>query len=72
MARHHFVPQFLLRRWAVQGKFVAYHFEPAAGRVIENPKAIVASACQIKNLNVFFGMPRYSATFRKRNFSLPM
>ena len=25
MARHHFVPQFLLRRWAVKGKFLAYH-----------------------------------------------
>jgi hypothetical protein len=49
MARHHFVPQFLLRKWASEGKFVGYHFEPGANRVIENPNALVASACQIKN-----------------------
>ena len=36
--------QFLLRRWAVKGKFVAYHFEPSAGRVIENAKAMLIEA----------------------------
>lgn len=72
MARHHFVPQFLLRQWAVSGKFVAYHFEPSAGgRVIENTKAIVASACQIKDLNTFFGVPASQRDFPETQFFTP-
>jgi hypothetical protein len=61
MARHHFVPQFLLRNWATQqGKLVGYHFEPGANRVIENPDALVTSACQIRNLNTYFGVASQS------------
>src|SRR5262245_65550490 len=55
MGRDDFVPQFLLERWASRGRFVAYYFEGAAGKVIESGKAIVASACQISNLNTFYG-----------------
>src|SRR5215813_9971053 len=56
MARHHYVPQFLLGRWATAGRFVSYYFEPGSRKVIENPKAIVASACQIPDLNTYFGV----------------
>jgi Protein of unknown function (DUF4238) len=71
MARHHFVPQFLLRHWATNGKFVSYHFEISASRVIENPKAIVASACQIENLNTFFGVPASQRDFPETQFLTP-
>ena len=71
MARHHFVPQFLLRRWATNGKFVSYHFEISANRVIENPKAIVASACQIENLNTFFGVPASQRDFPETQYLTP-
>jgi hypothetical protein len=47
MARHHYVPQFLLRGWATSGTFYAYHWNDGAKRVIENETASVASACQI-------------------------
>jgi Protein of unknown function (DUF4238) len=72
MARHHFVPQFLLRRWAKNGIFAAYHFEPGAGRVIENPKAQVASACQIANLNNFFGVHTADRDFPETRFFTPV
>ena len=58
MARHHYVPQFLLRGWATNGKLYAYHWNDGAKRVIENDKASVASACQIRDLNVFFGVSK--------------
>jgi len=68
MARHHFVPQFLLRRWANGGQFVAHYFEAAADRVIENPKATVASSCQIANLNNFFGVQAADRDFPETGF----
>jgi hypothetical protein len=55
MARHQYVPQFLLRRWAIQGRFVGHYFESAASKVIVNTKATAASACQIRNLNAYIG-----------------
>ena len=67
MARHHFVPLFLLRRWAVNG----ISFEPSVGRVIENARAIVASACQIKNLNTFFAVPAAQRDFPETQFFTP-
>jgi hypothetical protein len=72
MARHHFVPQFLLRRWATSGKSVAYFFEAAADRVIENPKALVASACQIADLNTFFGVRAADRDFPETGFFTPI
>ncbi len=71
MARHHFVPQFLLRNWATDGKFVAYHFEPGANRVIENANALVASACQIRNLNTYFGVGASQRDFPEVGFFTP-
>jgi hypothetical protein len=71
MARHHFVPQFLLRNWATHGKIVAYHFEPGANRVIENPNALVASACQIRNLNTYFGVGTSQRDFAEVGFFTP-
>jgi len=68
---HHFVPQFLLKRWAANGRFVAYYFETAANRVIENGKATVASACQIADLNVLFGVHVSQRDFPERAFFTP-
>src|SRR5208282_2588819 len=72
MARHHFVPQFLLRRWATNGRFVAYYFETAASRVIENSKAAVTSACQIADLNTFFGVHISQRDFPETGFFTPI
>src|SRR5262245_8779479 len=71
MARHHYVPQFLLERWATRGRFVAYYFESAAGKVIENAKAIVASACQISNLNTFYGVDKSQRDAPETRFFTP-
>jgi hypothetical protein len=68
---HHFVPQFLLRRWAEDRRFVAYYYEAAANRVIENGKATVASACQIADLNTFFGVHVSRRDFPERGFFTP-
>jgi hypothetical protein len=69
MARHHFVPQHPLRRSARSGKFVAYYFEATAGRVIENPKAVVASACQIADLNAYWSCGQPIETSWRRTSS---
>jgi Protein of unknown function (DUF4238) len=71
VARHHFVPQFLLKQWATRGQFVAYHFEPTPGKVIENPKAIVASACQVRNLNTYIGVPASQRDYPETGFFTP-
>jgi Protein of unknown function (DUF4238) len=72
MARHHYVPQFLLRGWASSGKFHSYHWNDGAKRVIENNKASVASACQIRDLNVFFGAPKAQRDFPEVGFFTPI
>ena len=74
MSRHHYVPQFLLRRWGsgdVSGKFVSYHYEEGARRVIENSKSNIASACQIKNLNTFFGVKSSDRDFPETRYFTP-
>jgi len=71
MARHHFVAQFLLRNWATEGRLIAYHFEPRANRVIENANALVASACQIPNLNTYFGVEASQRDFPEIGFFTP-
>jgi hypothetical protein len=69
--RHHFVPQFLLRNWASNGRFVSYYFPEDAAGVIENERATVASACQITDLNVFFGVPKSQRDFPETKFFTP-
>jgi len=71
MARHHYVPQFLLRGWATNGKLYAYHWNDGAKRVIENDKASVGSACQIRDLNVFFGVSKAQRDFPEVGFFTP-
>jgi hypothetical protein len=53
MADHHYVPKFLLRKWATRGLFPGYYWDQELGRVIENRRCSVKSSCQIKDLNVF-------------------
>jgi Protein of unknown function (DUF4238) len=72
MARHHYVPQFLLREWATNGRFVAYYFEHASGKVVENAKATVASACQISDLNTYFGVHASQRDFPETGFFTPV
>ena len=71
MARHHYVPQFLLRRWATNGRFVGYYCEAASGRVIENTKATIASACQIPDLNTYFGVHASQRDYPEIGFFTP-
>jgi hypothetical protein len=69
---HHYVPRFLLNRWATSnGRLVAYFFETKSSKVIENPKATVAHACEIKNLNVFFGVQASRRDFPETGFFTP-
>jgi hypothetical protein len=72
MARHHYVPRFLLRGWATKGRLVAYYFEAASGKVIENAKAAVASACQIPDLNTYFGVHVSQRDFPETGFFTPL
>jgi hypothetical protein len=71
MARHHYVPQSLLRGWATNGKLYAYYWEENAKQVIENAKASVASACQIPDLNTFFGTSKAQRDFPEVGFFAP-
>jgi hypothetical protein len=71
MARHHYVPQFLLREWATNGRLTAYYFETASTKVIENAKAAVASACQIPDLNSYFGVDLSQRDFPETGFFTP-
>jgi hypothetical protein len=57
MARHHFVPQFMLRRWATNGQINSFWWDTAAKKVLERPVA-VRKACQIEDLNAFYGASR--------------
>ena len=71
MARHHYVPRFLLRRWSTSGRFVAYYWDDASNRPVENQKATVASACQIPDLNTFLGVPESQRDFPETGFFTP-
>jgi hypothetical protein len=71
MARHHYIPQFLLRKWATNGRLTAYYFETGSGKVIENAKAAVASACQISDLNSYFGVHLTQRDFPETGFFTP-
>jgi len=62
---------FCLENWSVNGRFVSYYFEHAADRVIDNDKATVASACQIADLNTFFGLPKSQRDFPEAKFFTP-
>src|SRR5262245_64840949 len=72
MARHHYVPQFLLRQWATNGRLVAYYYESASSKVMENRKAIVASACQIPDLNTYFGVHASQRDLPETGFFTPV
>jgi Protein of unknown function (DUF4238) len=68
---HHYVPRFLLRRWSTDGKFVAYYWDSKSNKPIKNTKRTVASACQIRNLNVVFGVPKLQRDLPETNFFTP-
>ena len=72
MARHHYVPKFLLRQWAINGRLIAYYFQLASGKVIENTKATVASACQIPDLNTYFGVHASHRDLPETGFFTPV
>jgi hypothetical protein len=69
--RTRYVPQFLLKQWATEGRFVRYHFEAGAAKVIENPTATVVSSCQIRDLNSYFGLSGSSRDFPETAFFGP-
>ena len=72
MARHHYVPQFLLRQWSNSGRLVAYFYESRASKVIENDSATVVSACQIRDLNIFFAVPKHQKDFPETKHFTPV
>jgi Protein of unknown function (DUF4238) len=72
MARHHYVPKFLLRRWANNGRLVGYYFDLASDKVIENAKATVVSACQIPDLNIYFGVHPSQRDIPETGFFTPL
>lgn len=59
MARHHYVPQFLLRQWGPDGRFCSFYWNSRANRVITNDKALIASACQQRGLNRLLDVPTH-------------
>jgi hypothetical protein len=71
MAHHHYVPRFLLRRWSADGRFVAHYWDRISKKPIKNAKATVASACQIPDLNVFFGVSKSQRDLPETKFFTP-
>jgi len=71
MARHHFVPQFLLYNWADSGKINSFWWEQAANRVVERLVA-VRKACQIEDLNAFYGVSRSKRNTPEDDFFTPL
>jgi hypothetical protein len=71
MARHHFVPQFILRGWSDDGQIVSYRWINQAEKVHQNAQQSVADACQIPNLNDYFGLPRDQRDFPETKFFTP-
>lgn len=71
MARHHFVPQFLLDLWASQGKLVSYCWIQAKQDiVVGNPT--VRGSCEIKDLYAFYGLPSPGRDQPEQLFFTPM
>jgi hypothetical protein len=68
---HHYVPRFLLKQWATNGRLVGYFFETQSNKVLENPKATVAHACEIPDLNIFFGVHVSQRDFQETGFFTP-
>jgi hypothetical protein len=60
MAHHRYVPQFLLGRWARNGRVVSYRWSPSAGTVLENSKTPVPAAGEIADVNGCHGLPTTS------------
>src|SRR5271166_1619921 len=70
MPRHHYVPQFLLRQWAISGQLRTYRWIEAAGRVVEGHASVV-ECCQIEDLNTYFGVCRANRDTPERDFYTP-
>src|SRR5664280_996403 len=70
MARHHFVPQFLLHKWAHKGQLVSYTRIKATGAVKAGSTSVV-KACQVKDLNAFFGISKEKREAPERDFWTP-
>jgi hypothetical protein len=60
MTHHPYVPQFLLDRWARNGRVVSYRWSPSAGTVLENSKTPVHAAGEVADLNACHGLPTTS------------
>jgi Protein of unknown function (DUF4238) len=70
MPRHHFVPKFLLNKWAVNGQLRTYKWIEAAGQVVSG-SASVAAVCQVEDLHSFFGLPRGERESPERKYFTP-
>ena len=57
MPNDHFVPQFLLKRWATNGNMVSYHWDAFKERVVENTKAGIRVHCAVPGLNDLWAVP---------------
>jgi hypothetical protein len=68
--RHHFVPQFLLTRWATNGRVLAYRWIERIGRVVVSPTS-VAECCQIEDLHAYFGLSRESRNTPETDYFTP-
>jgi hypothetical protein len=71
MAHHHYVARFLLWRWSAKGRFVAYYCDKNSKKPIKNANATVARACQIPDLNVFFGVAKSDRDMPETKFFTP-
>jgi hypothetical protein len=71
MARHHFVSQYILRGWSEDGQIVSYRWIDQAEKAYQNAQQSVADACQIPNLNDYFGLPRDQRDSPETKFFTP-
>ena len=63
MASHHYVPRFVLKRWATNGLLFGYSWHPKAKRAVPN-RVTVPEACSLEELNALrtvAPMNRYDA-----------
>ena len=57
MPNDHFVPKFLLRRWATNGNMVSYYWDLFREEVVESDKAGIDVNCAWPGLNDLRGVP---------------
>ena len=60
----------MLRRWAPKGLINSFSWNPDAGKVLETSVA-VRKACQIEDLNAFYGVPQPQRNVPEDNFFTP-